>query len=100
MRTRLKIGKRAKQSESLALEDPILQETKTLGGLSLGRNRKNKSKPPNGNKGKHAISVGNNTLAHAKALRANVLGVVIWVTRSPITQRPHGITKVILRDPE
>ena len=50
-------------------------------------------KPPHKNKGKHVTSVGVNTLAHAEALRANVSNVVIWITRSPIAQRPHGITR-------
>ena len=57
-------------------------------------------KPPNENKEKHVTSVGVNTLAHAEALRANVSNVVIWITRSPIAQRPHGITRATLRDLE
>ena len=40
------------------------------------------------------------TLAHAQALRAHVLNVVIWVTKPLIAQKSHGIVEVTLRDPE
>ena len=45
-------------------------------------------------------SVDGDTLAHAEALRAHVLDVVKWVTKSQIAQRLHGIVSVIFRDPE
>ena len=45
-------------------------------------------------------SVDGNTLAHAEALRAHVLDVVVWVTKSQIGQRLHGIVGLIFRDPE
>ena len=45
-------------------------------------------------------SVDSNTLAHAEALQAHVLDVVVWVTKSQITQRLYGIVEVTLRDLE
>jgi len=45
-------------------------------------------------------SVDVSTLAYAEALRAHVLDVVIWVTKSPIAERLHGMVRVIFRDPE
>jgi len=59
-----------------------------------------RSKPSNGNWGKHVTSVNDNTLAHADALRAHVLDVVVWVTKLQTAQRLHGIIGVTLRDPE
>ena len=44
-------------------------------------------------------SVDDNTLAHAEALRAHVLDVVVWTTNSRIAQRLQGLVGVILRDP-
>jgi len=84
---------------NLALEDPILRETETSGGLNMGWNRANESKPPNGNRGNHVTSVDGNTLAHAESLRAHVLDAVVWVTKSQIAQKLHGIVGVIFRDP-
>jgi len=51
-------------------------------------------------KKKHVTSVDVNTLAHTEALRAHVFDVVVWVTKSPIAQRLHGIVRVIFRDQE
>jgi len=62
-------------------------------------NRTKESRLPKGNQGKHVTSVDDNALAHAEALRAHVLDVVVWVTKSQIFQRLHGIVGVILRDP-
>ena len=45
-------------------------------------------------------SVDVSALAHAEALRAHVLNVVIWVTKVPIAQGSHGIVGVTLTDPE
>jgi len=45
-------------------------------------------------------SVHVSTLAHAEALRAHVLNVVIGVTKPLIAQGSHGIVGVTLRDPE
>ena len=46
------------------------------------------------------ISVEDNTLAYADTMRAYVLDVVVWVTKSQIAQRLHGIVGVTLREPE
>jgi len=45
-------------------------------------------------------SVDISTLAHAKALRAHVLNVVIWVTKPLIAQGPRGIIRIIFGDLE
>jgi len=45
-------------------------------------------------------SVDVSTLAHAEALRAHVLDVVIWVTKLLIAEGPRGIIRVIFRDLE
>ena len=86
------------------MENPIPKEAETLEGLNLRQNRIRESKPSNGNQGKPVASVDVSTLAHAKAhakaLRAHVLNVVIWVTKPLISQASHGIVGVILRDPE
>ena len=96
----MRIEKKAKQRKSLALEDPIIKEIKTSVGLNVERNRTKGSKPPNGVKGKRVTSVAVNNLVYIGALQDHILDVVIWVTRLPIVQRPHGATRAILEDPE
>jgi len=44
------------------------------------------SSPSNRNQGKPMASVDVSTLAHAEALWAHVLNVVIWITKPLITQ--------------
>jgi len=43
------------------------------------------------------ISTDDNTLTHAEPLQAHVLDAVVWVTKSQIAQRLHGIIRVIFR---
>jgi len=45
-------------------------------------------------------SVDVSNLAHAEALLAHVLNVVMWVTKPLIAQGLHGIVGATLRDPE
>jgi len=84
----------------LALENPIPKEVETLEGLNLRKNRIRESKSSNGNNRKPGASVDVSTLADAKALRAHVFNVVIWVTKPLLAQGSHGIVGVTLRDPE
>jgi len=74
----------------LALQDPILKEIGTSGGLNMGWNRTGGSKPSNGNQWKPVANVDVSTLAHTEALRAHILNVVMWVTKPLIAQGHVG----------
>jgi len=64
--------------------------------LHWGKIRENT--PHCGNRRESVISVGVNTMAHAKASRVSALDMANWTIGSPIAQRPHGTIRVILRD--
>ena len=66
---------RGQAKRKFGLEDPVRRETGTSRSLNVKWGKTRENTPHSGNRREHVISVGVNTLAHAKALWVSALDV-------------------------